>query len=363
MSETPPTPSWRMFGSPSRYIQGPGVLDTLGAVIVKGHHHGAVLVDSALFHSLSPRLLKSLSESNLEAAVIAVSGEVTAERIESLAEQTRTLSPSVIIAVGGGKTLDTGKGVALSLQLPIVTVPTIASNDGPTSRLVAQYNETHLLIATPQMALNPETVVVDTTLIAQAPSFFLRAGIGDALSKRYEARACRRGNGVTPNGTRPLEVASYIADACYETILASSSQALKDVEERKVSAEVERIVEAVILLSGLAFENGGLSLAHSATRGLMAIDGASSRLHGTQVAYGLLMQLQHEGDFDSLHELFDLYAEIGLPRKLSDLDASKTDETVAAIVKATLSAPHMANCTPTPTPNSLTEAIRALEAA
>ena len=39
----------------------------------------------------------------------------------------------MIMGIGGGKTLDTAKGAANTLNLPVVIVPTSASTDAPTS--------------------------------------------------------------------------------------------------------------------------------------------------------------------------------------------------------------------------------------
>lgn len=358
---SPPAP--RVFAGPSRYVQGPGALDRLGSYLEATHSMAAVFIDAALFHALSSRVLRTLSEANVLATVIACAGEVTAERIASLADQARTLEPSVVVAVGGGKTLDTGKGVALNLGLRILTVPTIASNDGPTSRIIAEYDDDHRLISTHQMPQNPETVVVDTELISQAPPHFLRSGIGDALAKRFEAAACRAGTGLTPNGTRPLALAGVIAEGCYRTLLCNARAALESVERGRVSSEVEQVVEAVVLMSGLAFENGGLSLAHSMTRGLTMVDGARDQLHGIQVAYGLLVQLVHEGDRPSYQEVDAFYASAGLPRSLSDLGASPSPAVYDTVAEATLAAPHMANCVPTPDRHTLVAAMEAVEGA
>ena len=353
----------RVFAGPSRYIQGPGAIDHLGSYLDPGYTSAVVFIDSALFQELSARVLPALTKSNVNATAIACTGEVTADHISSLAEQSRALKPSVVIAVGGGKTLDTGKGVALSLGMRIVTVPTIASNDGPTSRIIAQYDADHQLIATPQLPESPEAVVVDTELISHAPAHFLKAGIGDALAKRFETAACRSGVGLTPNGSRPFELATVIAGACYRVLLNDGKAALESVERQEVSLTLERVVEAVVLMSGLAFENGGLSLAHSLTRGLMAVDGARDRLHGLQVAYGLLVQLVHESDHDAYSEVDSFYSAVGLPRSLGDLGASPSADVYVMVAERTLRAPHMSNCLPTPDRASLVAAIEAVEAA
>ena len=57
-----------------------------------------------------------------------------------------------------------------------------------------------------------------------------------------------------------------------------------------MTEDLEALVEAVVLLSGMGFENGGLSLAHSLTRGLMRARGARDALHGQHVAWATLVQ-------------------------------------------------------------------------
>lgn len=355
-----PAPALRRFVAPGRYVQGPGAIDQLGPVVSDGWRSCAVLVDELLVPGLWPRLERSLAAAGVAATLQAVSGEVTPERMQRVAAQVPRPA-GVVVAVGGGKTLDTGKGVASALGARIVTVPTIASNDGPASRVIATYDEHHRLIATPTMAESPWAVVVDTELIAAAPVRYLRSGIGDAVAKRFEVAACGRGHGITSAGTRPLALAGYIADGCYDTLLRFAAEAVDSAGRGAVTPALERVVEAVILMSGMAFENGGLSLAHSLTRGLMATAGACERLHGEHVAYGLLVQLQHERDLAALAEVSALLGDLGLARSLQALGGTPSEETFAAIAAATLAAPHLANCQPEPSAGSLTAALRAVE--
>ena len=351
----------RRFVAPGRYVQGPGAIDQLGPVVADGWRRCVVLVDEFLVPELWPRLERSLGAAGVAATMQAVSGEVTAERIQRLATLVSRRQADVVVAVGGGKTLDTGKGVARVLGVRIVTVPTIASNDGPASRVIATYDEHHRLVATPTMAENPWAVVVDTELIAAAPVNYLLSGIGDAVAKRFEVAACGRGHGRTSAGTRPLALAGYIADGCYDTLLRFAAEAVNSANRGTVTSALERVVEAVILMSGMAFENGGLSLAHSLTRGLMVTDGARERLHGEHVAYGLLVQLQHEQDVTALAEVSAFLGKLGMAKSLEALGGTPDEETFAAIAVATLSAPHMANCQPKPSAQSLTAALRAVE--
>ena len=69
---------------------------------------------------------------------------------------------------------------------------------------------------------------------------------------------------------------------------AGARQALRAADAGTPTAAFERLLEATILLSGLAFENGGLSVAHSLTRGTSALHAIHEHgaLHGEEVAFG-----------------------------------------------------------------------------
>ena len=347
--------SIRTFVAPSRYVQGADAVEALGTLVARRRQRAAVLVDAPLVDSIGKRIIASLEEAGVPSLMVPAAGEVTLEHIAALAEAARGHGPDVVVAAGGGKALDLGKGVARELRVPVVTVPTIASNDGPASRVIALYDEEHRLIGTPQLVANPELVVVDTAVIAAAPDRFLRSGIGDAIAKRFEADACRRAGGLTSHGQRPLVLPEAIAEGCYRVLLEDAPAAL----ERDPEA-FERVVEAAVLMSGLAFENGGLSLAHAMTRGLMVCAGAREHLHGYHVAYGLLVQLAHERD-PAYETVRAFLREIGLPRALSDLDASADADTLIALARSAVDSPHRGNCDPAPTIASVVEALERVE--
>ena len=66
--------------------------------------------------------------------------------------------------------------------LPVVTVPTAASNDSPTSRIFVMYREDGALDRVEKLPRNPEAVIVDTELLLRAPPALLRSGIEELLS-------------------------------------------------------------------------------------------------------------------------------------------------------------------------------------
>ncbi len=328
----------RVFGSPHRYIQGPGAFDRLADI---GRGLGgtvALVIDRDVLSFLRDRIAGLFAPPPL---ILPFAGEITLPAIEALTRDARKGGASGIICIGGGKALDAGKGVARRLDCDYVTVPTIASNDSPAGRSVAVYDDHHTMVLIEQLERHPIAVIVDTAIIAQAPPRFLRSGIGDAVAKKFEAEASVRDGSVNFFGTRPLRTAMIVADGCYRTLRAHGKAAMEAAIRHEVTDDFEAVVEAAVLMSGFAWESGGLSLAHAVVRGLVRARGASSAAHGEHVAYGLLVQLAAEGRSDAfLDDLTDFYGDVELPVRLADLGMSNpTHPEIVDIARLTASGP------------------------
>jgi glycerol dehydrogenase len=348
-----------IFAGPRRYVQGPGVLGRLGELLAPYGPGPLVVADALVLELLGDRVRDSLA--GLDPVVRVLDGEITYDRVRSIVDSLDGRDPAVAVGLGGGKSLDAGKAVALVLGLPVVTVPTAASNDSPASAAIAMYDESHQLVAVDRLPAHPDLVLVDTAVIAKAPVALLRGGIGDALAKKFEAEGCRDGTGVTPVGGRPLLLGPAIADVCYQTLRRHAVGGLAAAERGEPDAAFEALVEAVVLMSGLGFENGGLSLAHSLTRGLMRARGAGAAPHGLQVAWATLVQLAYEGRAE-LAEVIAFNREIGLPVTLADLGMpGATEAEIAELVGLTMAAPHLPNLSVPVDAAGVTSAIDAVE--
>ena len=352
----------RAFGSPQRYLQGPGAIRELAGIVSSfGAARPFVVADA---------VVQALLRTDLEAALGAgarfadFSGECSATEIDRLATQARAANADLILGVGGGKAIDAAKGVRIQQPMPLVVMPSIASNDSPTSRVVVVYTDDHQLLEVRRMPTNPDVVLVDTTIIAAAPPRFFVSGIGDALSKKFEAAQCAGSGGMNFYAGRPPALAQVIADACYDIIRRHAEPALAAVRERRSDSHVEQTVEATILLSGLAFENGGLSIAHSLTRGLSIVPGVANALHGEQVAWGLLVQWVLEGRAEAfMADQLAFYSRIGLPRTLRELGLQEDPARAAATIArdSWARAPYVKALTAPIDPERLEAAIRATE--
>ena len=353
-----------IFGSPRRYIQGPDAIGHLGVEAARLGKCALLLADAGVSQRIGPAAVASCEGAGILLRQEIFGGEITHAEIARIATKWAGQDIDVVLAAGGGKTIDTGKAVAAKLGARIATLPTIASNDSPTSHIAVVYDEQHKLVGVEKFAGNPDLVLVDTAIIAKAPAILLSAGIGDALVKKYEVGQCMKAKGNNVFGGRSPVTAMALAEACYDILRADAVAALAAVKRGQPDEALERVVEACVLMSGLSFESGGLSICHAMTRGLSAVKGPAEALHGLQVAYGLLVQLQLEGrDPAYMADMRAFFRQTGLPLNLAELGFTGTAADRLLIAELTNAAPHMKHFERALTPAEIVAAMDAIEVA
>ncbi|WP_136683917.1 glycerol dehydrogenase [Falsirhodobacter xinxiangensis] len=317
----------RGYGGPLRYVQGPGVLKDLG-VYAKGLGDTALLLmDSFVAQTYGEALRASLA--GVEVTETVFGGESTDAEVARVA--TLAKGAAVVIGVGGGKTLDTGKIAARDAGARIITVPTIASTDSPTSSIGVIYSADGVYDRVERCYRNPDVVLVDSEVILRAPVRFLAAGIGDALSTWYEARSNfeSRSNNYIADGYAVTVAGAAIARACHETLMRDGLAAYHAAKAGCLTDAVENIIEANTLLSGLGFENCGVSGAHGIHDALTILEPTHHFFHGEKVAFGIIGLLVLENRaLPEIEEAVRFCHAIGLPVRLADLglgDVSNAD--------------------------------------
>ena len=165
------------------------------------------------------QLLDSLRSAGIVPVASTFGGECSIEEITAHVAALSKERIDCVIAAGGGKCIDAGKGVAFRLGTPVVIVPTLASNDAPCSALSVLYSRRRHSTGAEFYPNSPAFVVVDTGIIAAAPERYLVAGMGDAMATWYEARVCLLNPmGVTTVGARPTLAACAIGEVCAHTL-------------------------------------------------------------------------------------------------------------------------------------------------
>lgn len=330
------------WGSPSRYIQGPNELNNLPKYTSKFGNKVFAIIDQFFFDSFTKRISDLYKSTGDTFNSVIFNSEVTVEFIAATAEDAKKYSPSVIVGIGGGKTLDSAKAVADDLHVPVIVVPTSASTDAPTSSLSVIYLANGEHSHARHYIKNPDLVLLDSKIIADAPARFLVSGMGDALATVFEAKANNASDSANyiageSGAYRRTKTAMIVAQACYDLLIKNGLKAKIAAENHLVTEALETIIEVNTLMSGLGFENTGCAAAHSVCEGITAVPDAGKTLHGEQVAFGTICELVAENaPMELVDEVINFCLEVGLPVTLEDVKVNPTNENVRIIAESSV---------------------------
>jgi glycerol dehydrogenase len=316
----------RSIISPSRYIQGQGAITRLGEFLAPLGSTPLIVADDAVWALVGHDVSESLRLAGLPTTRDVFGGLPTAAEIDRVAALIRSKSVDVVVAVGGGSTIDTVKAAGFLTGIRWATVPTVASTDAPTSALSVVYTEEGAFEEYRFFPRNPDLVLVDSTIIAGAPASFLAAGVGDALATWLEARATAASSSNTMAGGLPTLAGTALARLSWDVLWDNALPALDAVRDHIVTPAVEKVIEANTLLSGLGFESGGLAAAHAIHNGLTAAPQTHGLAHGQKVNIGSLTQLVLEGAPTSdIRDFIEFTTRVGLPTTLTEVGLSVDD--------------------------------------
>lgn len=359
--ESPGRSAPRVFVAPQRYVQGEGVLNGTGRYLsLLRVKRVAILMSVRGQASEGKQLIRSLKSEGIESEVRTFGGECSLAEVEihRSALQGRA---DCLIAVGGGKCVDAGKSIAYRLGIPVVIIPTLASNDAPCSALSVLYEPSGDFSGFEFFPDSPALVIVDTALIAAAPERFLVAGMGDAMATWYESRACLANPaGVNALSSRPTLATSALGEVCAHTLFNEGLAAADAVRQHKVDENLENVVEANTLLSGLGFESGGVAVAHGVAQTCTMFPDVDARfLHGEMVAVGTLIQLVLESNTNEALKVAEFFSRVGLPVNMHQLSLDIRDSsTLDTLIDGTLAWPFTINMPFTVDAGTLNTAIR-----
>lgn len=308
------------FASPSTYVQGKNVLFNSDKYLKSFGKKPLLLTGENVYGIVGKKFENYLTDNGYDVQLAMFNGESSTSEIDRITKIGKDNQVTAIYGLGGGKNIDSAKAVADNLSLPVVIMPTLASTDAPCSRLSVIYTDDGGFDHYRFYSHNPDLVLVDSQVIANAPAKLLIAGIADALATNIEAQAVAQAGADTMLNEKQTLVGNAIAKECEETLFKYAHLAVADVKAHVVTRSLEKIIEANTLMSGLGFESGGLSGAHAIHDGLTTLDETHDLSHGEKVAYGTLTQLMLEGaSKDRYNKYFKFILSLGLPTSLADL--------------------------------------------
>lgn len=275
-------------------------------------------------------------------------GACTLSAIASLSDAIRPLHADFIVGLGGGKALDTAKGVAHALGLPMVSMPTLVSNCAPITSLSVIYREDGPFDRFLFYDAPPALTLVDLDLAARAPAKYFRAGLGDTLAKHLESTFSARADmlGTTLDHMSAIGIA--LSCTCYDPIITYGRQALSEVERGEAGPAMELCARSVILSAGLvsllADDSYNCALAHAVCYGLSCFEHVEKQfLHGDLVAYGALVQLVMDGQTQKAAALREFLVSLGTPVTLAQMRVPLDREALSDALTEATTGPDMAH--------------------
>ncbi|MFM2431977.1 MAG: hypothetical protein RLZZ511_3190 [Cyanobacteriota bacterium] len=320
--------------APARLLKGQGLLSEAIAEIKAIGQRPLMIGGDHSLAQMDQTWLPGLKKAGL-VVVTGTYGADCSDRanadLQQLAHQHKA---DLILAVGGGKAMDTAKRVAHELALPIVTIPTSGATCAAWTALSNVYSEAGAFEYDIALRRCPDLLVLDYDLIATAPRRTLVAGIGDAIAKWYEA-----------------SVSSGQSERTLLINAVQQARVLRDILFQKSAAALEQpgsqlwcdVVDATVLMAGVTGGIGGAQCrtvaAHAVHNGLTQLPASHDMLHGEKVAYGILVQLRLEEMLQgsglataARQQLIQFYSAIGLPQTLADLGLANC--TIAELQRA-----------------------------
>ncbi|MEI0699859.1 iron-containing alcohol dehydrogenase family protein [Brachyspira intermedia] len=248
----------------------------------------------------------------------------TFENVDFLKEKKAVMEADMIFAVGGGKSLDTSKVLAHTINKPIFTFPTLASNCAAVTSLSVVYNNDGSFKKMFSDKRPPLHTFINTDIILNSPENYFRAGIGNAVSKQYEALFSTRNENLNYKNFLAVEIIKN----CSNDILKHYSEAINDFQNKKVTDVLNRVILHIIYTTGLtsvmAKDDYHISLAHGMHHGLTKVKRIGDNLlHGELVSYGILLLLTMDKQYEERENIFKFNKSISLPTCLKDIGINK----------------------------------------
>lgn len=159
---------------------GKGNIQNIGSIVARSGFDNVVLFfGEGIYNLVGDAVSASLQQSDIH---ILQRYDYDDNQIESLMRFAFTLPAEAqcIIGIGGGRVLDVAKYISFLNELPFISLPTAASNDGFSSAGCSLFINGRRKSVPAKM---PFGIVVDIDIIKNAPENLIFSGIGDLVSK------------------------------------------------------------------------------------------------------------------------------------------------------------------------------------
>ncbi len=350
-----------------RFLFGRGIYARFPALCRSMGRHFVVVGGVTAMEKGLPSLTSALEGTDMTMlAALPFGGSCTFSAMERLKGEIAPMEPDFIVGMGGGKAIDTAKGVADLLQRPLVSLPTLVSNCAPITALSVVYREDGPFDRFMFFDGPPALTLVDLEIAANAPDKYFRAGMGDTLAKHLESTFSARGDVLGENMDHMSAIGVALSSTCYGPILQYGRTALDEVMRHEAGPAMEICARSIIVSAGLvslmAHDDYNCALAHAVCYGLQLFEHVEKRcLHGDLVAYGALVQLMLDGQTERAGELHAFLRTLGTPVTLAEMNVPLDRTALADTLIEATTGPDMVHIPYPITPDMVFDAMTRVE--
>jgi alcohol dehydrogenase class IV len=257
------------FATATQIIFGPGTIREAAPLAAQMGKRAFVVTGRTVERVES--LLGELRKQKLEFVTFNVTGEPTTNLVKEALQQARQAKSDLVLGIGGGSVLDTGKVVAAMLTnkgqledylevvgqgkpitrnpVPYIAIPTTAGTGAEVTRnAVIGVPEYGGKVSMRSPLLLPRAAIVDPELTYSMPPFLTATTGLDALTQLIEADVCNKANPLT--------------DGICREGLVRVARSLRQAYDDGSNVAAREDMALASLFSGLALANAGLGAVH-----------------------------------------------------------------------------------------------------
>jgi alcohol dehydrogenase class IV len=264
------------FNAPVSLMVGGGASFRLAQQVLRLGGQKVIFITDPFFiaSGLIETFIGQLKAENIEAVVFSqVQPDPTVHNVEAGLKQLKSSNADIIVAVGGGSSIDAAKAVAVmatngaplsqymgynkipSPGLPLIAIPTTAGTGSEASKVaVITDTENNVKMMILDKHLMPAIALVDYQLtLSMSPSLTAYVGV-DTLTHGIEAYVSQKANPMTD----PLAL------SCIELVSQNLEAAWNNPEHNKA----REAMAMAACQGGMAFTNSSVCLVHGMSRPL-----------------------------------------------------------------------------------------------
>ncbi|MGQ9514271.1 MAG: NAD(P)-dependent glycerol-1-phosphate dehydrogenase [Thermoproteota archaeon] len=270
------------------------------------------------------KIMETLEGENIWHKILMVERVPMMENVRSIVDFLKSSDIKLVIAVGGGRVIDTTKLAVSEVGVKFFSVPTTASHDGICSPLVSFPSSDRRYSF---YAATATEIIADTGLIASSPYRLTASGCGDIMAKLTAVRDWRLSHLL--RGEYYGDYAATLAETSVSRIV-ENSELIRTGSEEGVRVVVEALIHCGIIISVAGSSRPCSGSEHLFSHALDMLC-EKPALHGEQVGVGtIMMAYLHGADWRLVKETL---RKVGAPTTCQELGIDP-DTIVKALVMA-----------------------------